>query len=55
MTGALAYALDRGLAPEEAFLLSAAAATAGVMTPGTACPAMESVEFYRKRLTIVRE
>ncbi|MDR1692336.1 MAG: 1-phosphofructokinase family hexose kinase [Oscillospiraceae bacterium] len=55
MTGALAYALEANLPPEEAFLLAAACATASVMTPGTACPALPAVFDLRKRLTIVRE
>ncbi len=55
MTGALAFALERELPPEEMFLLSAAAATAGVITGGTACPSLAAVLDCRKQLTIVRE
>lgn len=50
MTGALAYALDKGLPPEEAALLSVAAAHAAVMTPGTGCPPAELIQKYKELL-----
>ncbi|MDR0324591.1 MAG: 1-phosphofructokinase family hexose kinase [Oscillospiraceae bacterium] len=49
MTGALAYALDKGLPVEEAALLSMAAAAAAVMTPGTLCPAPELIHQCKER------
>jgi 1-phosphofructokinase len=50
MTGALAYALDTGLPPEEAALLSVAAAHAAVMTPGTGCPPLKLINHYKELL-----
>ncbi|MCL2002928.1 MAG: PfkB family carbohydrate kinase [Oscillospiraceae bacterium] len=50
MTGALAYALDKGLSPEDAALLSVAAAHAAVMTPGTGCPSIELIHHYKELL-----
>ena len=49
MTGALAYALDKGLPPEEGALLSMAAAAAAVLTPGTRCPSRELIEICKER------
>jgi 1-phosphofructokinase len=48
MTGALAYALERGLPFEEAAFLSMAAANAAVTMPGTLCPPLERIEECRR-------
>lgn len=50
MTGALAYSLDKSLPFEEAALLSAAAATAAVRTPGTGCPPLSLIKECRMAL-----
>jgi 1-phosphofructokinase len=50
MTGALAYALDTGLEPEDAAILSVAAAQAAVMEPGTGCPSLEDILAYKELL-----
>jgi 1-phosphofructokinase len=50
MTGALAYALDRGSAPEDAALLAMASAQAAVTMPGTLCPPLRLIEEYKELL-----